>query len=117
MTVEQISKIAGNESKPSDEMDYVERCLFWELNDIYGKYKSGMIGKSEGERLKKKAIDRFIEAKNEIVRSKEILEHHAKMWREIERTAGEYNRNPTIENADAFVKAVYGVGRKETENG
>ena len=35
------------------------------------------------------------------------------MWREIEAATSRYNKEPSIENADAVIKALYRVERKE----
>ena len=38
-------------------------------------------------------------------------------WQNIERAANAYRREPSIENADRLLEAVYGVGRKERGKG
>ena len=58
MTVEEISKLAGNNGEPP-EGNSVERCLYWELRDVYTRFKAGRITRSEGERLKSEAVERF----------------------------------------------------------
>lgn len=112
MTVEEISKLVGNGGKPP-EGNSVERCLYWELRDAYIRFKNGSIGRTEGERIKAEAVERFKKENDELVYAKRFLDHHAKMWREIEAATSRYNKEPSIESADAVIKALYRVERKE----
>lgn len=112
MTVEEISKLASRDTTPSDEMPCPERCLFYELRDIYKLHREGQIARTDAEKRKQKALRRFEQERNEFTKGKEILRLHAEMWRKIEATANAYRKEPTIEHADAFLEAVYGCGRK-----
>ena len=41
------------------------------------------------------------------------MAYHARLWKEIEAAGGRYWEERTLENADAFVEAVYGVRVKK----
>ena len=94
-------------------MDCPERCLFYSLRDIYSENKAGHITKDEGKKRKQEAIGQYQRDCTEFFRGKHILEHHARMWAAIELAGNNYRKEPTIEHADAFITAVYGVGRKQ----
>jgi hypothetical protein len=113
MTAEEISKLAGSGKRPSSEMDWVEKCLYWELRDTYARFKSGEITRSEGENLKREIVKRFEEESRELVFLKRLAKRNSEMWKEIEAATSLYNKEPSIENADAVIKALYRVGRKE----
>lgn len=113
MTATEISKLASRGTTPSDEMTCPERCLFYELRDIYKQHRDGTITLKEGENRKQKALRRFERDSYEFTQGKDILRLHGEMWRKIEATANAYRKDPTIEHADAFLEAVYGCGRKE----
>lgn len=113
MTGEEINKIATTAKDPPDELNGVERGLFWEFKELYRRFDNGEISREQGSRLKKEAMARFREENEKLKKATEIWENHARMWKEIEGAGSKYRLEPTIENADAFLKAVYGVGRKE----
>ena len=118
MTGEEISKYAASGKLPEIEMNCAERALYWELKDSYGRYRAGEITRSEGENQKKEALKRFKADNDVLMYAKKIVGYHSRMWKEIECAADEYRKNPSIESADQFVRAVYGVDRKgEIESG
>ena len=113
MTISEISKCAAGGILPEAPMDCPERCLFYSLRDIYSENKAGHITKDEGKKRKQEAIGQYQRDCTEFFRGKHILEHHARMWAAIELAGNNYRKEPTIEHADAFITAVYGVGRKQ----
>ena len=113
MSEEEIGKSAANGIFPDGKMDIADRCLFFEVKDVYRRYKDGEISREDGERLKKEAVKRYREEKKKIEYVDRTYKFHSRMWVEVEGAANNYMTNPSIENADVFVRAVYGAGRKE----
>ena len=114
ITIEEISKYAYNGYLPDEEMNCAERCLFYSLRDLYAAHKENRITRPMAEQEKEKLIKQFKKDQEELSYSMMFLQYQGKFWKEIEAAGTRYKTEPTIENADAFVKAVYGVGRKET---
>ena len=50
------------------------------------------------------------------VRTKDVYKSMADFWKRVEQTASEYAKNPSVETADGFYVAVFGVGRKGKES-
>ena len=112
MTVEEISKFAAS-GKNIAGMSCPERCLFLSLKEIYRDFKEGKITREDGEARKRRAVEQYEVDLQENVKSRDIYLWHTEFWRNIEEASGNYARNPSIESADAFFKAVYGAGRKK----
>lgn len=94
-----------------DAMTISQRSLLFNLLHTYSLFRKGFIGKEEGERLKANALRRFdLDTRTEEA-YRNYIHHMAVLWKAIEQTGNAYRKNPSIENADAFLAAVYGVGR------
>ena len=94
---------------PEEAMTCPERALYYALRDIYSQYRKGIITKSKGEELKLKAMRQF-ELDNQAVSSAiRILKEHANFWKSVETAANHYRLERSLENADAFLEAVYKV--------
>lgn len=112
MTLEEIQIAAYDFQRIPDSSLPAHDCLLWYmLRDIYDRYRNHVITHEEGEAEKKQAIRKYHENKSDYDTAAQILRNHAEMWKNIESTADAYRLHPSIENADAFLAAVYGVGR------
>lgn len=112
MTTEQIAKCALVGSLPEDaELDIIDEWLYYKLAEIYKKFQAGRIGQEEGQARKRTVLDRYDKARTDTAFKDRLIRHQSVMWREIESAGTAYSKDPTIENADKFLKAVYGVGR------
>ena len=112
MTGEEICKYAASGVMP-EGMNCAERSLYWEVKDSYRSFRAGEITKTEGEKQKKDALQRFKVDSDVLTYAKKIVEFNGKMWKEIEIAGSAYRLEPSIEKADAFIEAVYGVKRRE----
>lgn len=117
MTKEEIITLAASSvNSPVDKglldsMSIAGRAFLFNLINTYSLYRRGFIDKEAGERLKANAISRFdVDSRTEDF-YRNYLQHMAKFWKAIEETANAYRKDPSIANADAFLEAVYGVGR------
>ena len=113
MTAEEIGRFAAAGKMPDVKMTCPEKCLFYELRDLYAMHKENRLTKADGERMKNESLKEFKKNVEELNCSKALLRHEANMWQKIEMTAMAYRKEPTIEHADAFIEAVYGVGRRK----
>ena len=112
MTTEEIIQHAAKDQFPQEMMNCAERCLFYTLREIYRDFRSRTIGIEEGEKRKKAALHQFKNDAEDLSRGKALMLEHGIFWQRIETAGSRYRNNPTIETADAFIEAVYGVGRK-----
>ena len=94
---------------PVEAMTCPERALWYALRDIYSQFRRGLIDKRKGEELKLKALRQFDLDNQAISNAMKILKEHARFWQSVERTASAYRLERTLENADAFLEAVYNV--------
>ncbi len=117
MTVEEISRYASMGTLPDKELNCPERCLFYGLRDVYQMHKENRITRAQGEQEKEKLIKRYRKELGEFNFSKMYLLHQGKFWKAIEEAGIKYRKQPSIENADVFIEAVYGVGRVKDEEG
>ena len=114
MKIEEISRYALSGDLPDKYMTCPERCLFYSLRDLYALHKEKRITKAEGENRKEKLLKQYEKDCEELNYSKMFLQYQGKFWKGIENAAMRYRKNPTVENADAFIEAVYGVGKVPT---
>lgn len=113
--LEIINKYAYADQMPADQMTCPERCLWYALRDVYRRFRSGDITREQGEMEKHRAIRQYELDVGELDSAKKIIMHNADMWSEIELAASMYSMDRTLQNADAFVSAVYGVKSKRRE--
>ena len=117
MTVEELSYLAANEYGLPGNTPLEERALYGALYVLYAKFKKGILTQEEGNREKQKAVYQYgldcREREQAFARQKRQLD----FWQNIERAANAYRREPSTENADRLLEAVYGVGRKERGKG
>lgn len=116
MTVETISQYAAQDLLPPGDITLPEKLLWYELRDIYRGFKSGTVTKEEGQIKKNQAIGNYNRNNKDLEHTAKIIKANAGMWMLIEQTARAYKDNKTIENADAFMEAVYGVTFKSALN-
>lgn len=108
MTVEDISKCANADRMPNESMTAPELLLWYQLRDVYSLVKSGKWTKKRGADAKETIVNYFNA-------NRKMLEWNAALWRRIEYAAERYANDKTIENADAFFEAVYGVRPQKRE--
>ena len=89
-----------------------ERALFLSLKDIYFRFRQGMITKEQGEAQKNKAMRQFDLDTGAFTSAMKILRDNAELWKRIELAGNAYRLERTLENADAFIEAVYNVNIK-----
>ena len=112
MTKETISKFAYMDQMPETEMTCPERCLWYALRDVYRRYHAGEITKGRAAMDKLAALRQYDLDAGKLLEADRVLTRNATMWMEIELAANMYRMDRTLENADTFVGAVYGVKLK-----
>ena len=115
MTKDEIIKYAATGQMPDQEMTCPERALFYTLKEIYTRFRNGLITKEQGEVQKNHALRQFELDNSAVSSAMKILRHNSELWKAIEQAGNHYALDRTLENADAFVEAVYNVKLKQKE--
>ena len=117
MTIDELSYLALNEYELPENTPLCERAFYGELFILYGKFKKGILTQEEGNREKQKAVYQYGLDCRKREQAFAMQKRQLDFWQNIERAANAYRREPSIENADRLLEAVYGVGRKERGKG
>lgn len=115
MTIDAINKFAFVEEMPEAVMTCPERCLFYSLRDTYRLFKAGKLSKEQGEKEKSRAIRQYKLDEGELTAARKVVQNSAEMWKRIEYANMTYNKDRTLENADAFIEAVYNIELQQKE--
>lgn len=113
MTIDQISKLAAQNIVPSEKLPLAEMLLWYRLRDIYKSFADKTISKERAAEQKQKAVKLYGEDSAAEKETERYMAYHAELWRSIEAAANAYTKEKTIENADKFMEAVYGVKMNE----
>ena len=113
MTVDEIAKLAAQNIVPSEKLSLAETLLWYRLRDLYRNFAQGSISKENAAVEKQKIVKQYNADSALFGFYDSYVSKSAQMWRNIEVAATAYRTNKTIENADKFVEAVYGVKMKE----
>jgi hypothetical protein len=113
MTIDQIAKLAAQNIVPTDKLSLAESLLWYRLRDLYRNFSQGSISKENAAAEKQKIVKQYNRDNALFGFYDSYVAKSAQMWRNIESAATAYRTNKTIENADKFVEAVYGVGMKD----
>lgn len=114
MTVDKISKLAAKNIVPTEQLSLPETLLWYRLRDLYRSFSQDSISKENAAVEKQKIIKQYNDDKETFAFYNKYVSKSAQMWRNIESAARAYRENKTIENADKFVEAVYGVKVRST---
>lgn len=110
--LETIIKSAAAGDVPEQSMLLPEELLWYQLRDLYRQFRSGGVTKADAANAKARFISEYNRNMANLFIDERIAEQHAQMWKEIEAAGTAYRKGRTLEHADAFVDAVYGIRRK-----
>ena len=113
MDKEKIMVLAAKDSLPSEKLSLAESLLWYRLRDLYQGHAKGAISKEKAAEEKKKVLKQYNSDCQKEADVARYFDYHAALYKSIESAATAYKENKTIENADKFVEAVYGVKMKE----
>lgn len=111
-SIEELEDLAYKREPMPDLRSQAQVLLFQSFRGLY-QY-AAMAGMSQESGRSEKAkileayrINKFLE---------DMQERTNRMWKRIEATTSEYRKSPSVEAADKLLEAIYGAGRKATEN-
>ena len=109
MSVEELEDLAFRGGPMPDLRSQAQVLLFQSFRDLYDFARRSGMSPEQGKREKAQIleayrINKFLE---------ELQESTHQMWRRIEQAVAEYNKAPSVENADKLIQAIYRVDRKK----
>lgn len=109
MTPERIEDLAWRNAGMPSGLNIAEQMLFQGFRRLYAYAKMTGMSAEQGRWEKGELLREFRMRQFQLKR----MEKTDRMWAEIEAAANRFGKERTIENAEAFVKAVYGAGMKQ----
>lgn len=110
-TIHDLELLAHKGAKLPEGLNGAEQILFLGLRRLYAYAKLVQMPPEQGRQEKLALLREFEKRSFQVAH----MEKTWAMWKDIEAAANRYSTQRTLENADAFVQAVYGVGRKKRE--
>lgn len=109
LTPEQLEDMAYQGLPMPDLNSQADVLLYQSFRSLYDFAKRVQMAPEQGKREKAQImeayrINKFLE---------DLQESTQQMWRRIELAVADYNKNPSVENADKLIKAIYRVERKQ----
>ena len=92
-----------------------EQAAYQALRYLYAMYHRKAISREDAAREKKLIRVQYDRAKADFETNQSNLLAHAGTWRKTEEPANRFGQERTLDNAEAFVRAVYGCGVKKEE--
>lgn len=89
-----------------------ERAFYNRLRLLYVMFKDGAISAADGKQHKTQALLQF---RQDVANRESVKKDSSRLpafWKRIELATSAYCREPTIENADKIISALYGMDRK-----
>ena len=109
MTVEELEDLAFHKAPMPDLKSQAQCKLFLCFRNLYDFAARTQMTPEQGRREKQQIldayrIDKFLE---------EMQEETNDMWKKIEIAVSKYNKEPSVENADEILKALYGPVKRK----
>ncbi len=107
MTPDELEDLAFNKQPMPDLKSQAEVLLYQSFRNLYDFAARVGMDQEQGKREKAQIlsaykINRFLE---------DLQENTNQMWKQIELASSEYRKNPSIENANRVLEAIYKVKR------
>lgn len=109
MSPDQIEDLAFRGETLPQGLDMAEQLLFLSFRQLYQYARLIRMDPERGRREKTAILEEFRRRQRQVY----WMEKTNRMWTAIELTGSAFGRERTIENAEAFFRAVYGAGLKE----
>ena len=98
--------------RDDDQWTTSDRLLWYEYRELYQRFRGGLIDQKQAEAEKNRIMQRYETEVAVQEMSGRVFQAQSDLWKRIEPAADRYRLNRTVENADAFIEAVYSVRSK-----
>ena len=95
-----------------DGLTLMEQYAYQAMRNLYGSYRKGLVTKDQAVLEKRRILKSLKQALEKEAFRDKTEKHTASLWKAIESAAARYKNERTLESADAFMEAVYGVKLK-----
>lgn len=112
MDHKRIAMLAADGGPIPDELKPWEQNAYIALRGLYRQYRAGVVNRETAAAEKRKIAKAARDAERMEAFRDKLAQSTVTLWREIEAAGSAYAKEPTLENADAFYRAVYRVRRK-----
>lgn len=103
-------RLAMRGDRMPDNLPEEDQLCFQSLAYLYSRYRCGYISRENGE-IEARMIRRQCESQKKASEfGEKCREHSVRLWRDIEQSVMDYQKNRTTESADKLLMAIYGVG-------
>lgn len=107
---ERLTDLARSGADMPKGLCLAEIYLFQSMRHLYSEFRRGRISQGTGKRERVQIMNSYRTARS----MQSIWAESLERKKDAESAVNEYRRNPTIENADKAINALYGgVGRKQ----
>lgn len=90
-----------------DGLKQWEQNAYIALRGLYQQYRAGAVDRESATADKRKIVKAARDAERMEAFRDMLAQSTVTLWREIEAMGNTYAKNPTLENAEAFYRAVY----------
>ena len=111
MTADELEDLAFQNRGMPKGLNAAEQMMFQSFRRLYAYAKLVQMPPEQGKSEKMEILREFDQRSFQLKR----MEHNVKLWKEIDAAASRFAKERTVESAEDFVKAVYGVGLKEAK--
>ena len=94
-----------------------ERAFYNRLRLLYMMFRDGILSAADGKQFKTQALLQFRQDVANRENNKKDSSRLPAFWKRVELAANKYCTEPTIDNADALIYAIYKVPRKTIVGG
>ncbi len=106
-----LERMAKDGNEMPDGLEYPNQIMYLCLRMLYSQLRLGIIDRDAAIREKKRLVREY----ECYVFQHEMGKEWVQVIKNTELARAEYMKNPTIENADKLMKAIYRVERKEND--
>lgn len=113
-TVDELEDMAIRQDPLPELQSQAQVLLYQSLRNLYWYARQSGVSREQGAMEKQRILDSY--RVNKFL--EDLQESTNRMWKQIDIASAEYRKNPSVENADRLMKAIYRVERvKPMESG
>ena len=108
--IDRVEKAAMNGEKMPDGLDILNQLRFHGLSYIYHNYRKGVMDKATASSYKQSLLKEIKFLTEDYAFAIRCWESACRVYQQTEAARNAYGKHRTLENADAIIKALDGLG-------
>ena len=109
-----VETAAAKGERMPDGLDIFDQLRFHGLSYIYHNYRNGVVDKATASSYKQSLLKELKYIKDDYAFAIRCWDSAVRLYKETEMARNAYGTNRSLENADALIKALDGMGRDAT---